>query len=68
MPLEKNTIVIDHREGLWRMRIYPDQVQLFRSRELAEAHAQEIACSHVPPWTVIVREPARRDDAPQNLR
>jgi len=34
------------------MRVYPGQVQLFRSREAAEAHAQELACATVPPWTV----------------
>jgi hypothetical protein len=54
---EKNTIVIDRRDGLWRMRLYPDTVRIFRSRELAEAHAQEVACSRIPPWTVIVRDP-----------
>lgn len=54
--VEKNTIVIDRREGLWRMRVYPDRIQFFRSRELAEAHAQEVACSQMPRWTVIVRE------------
>jgi hypothetical protein len=54
--VEKNTVVIDRREGLWRMRIYPDRIQFFRSRELAEAHAQEFACAQVPPWTVFVRE------------
>ena len=53
---EPNTIIIDQREGLWRMRVYPDQVQLFRSREQAEAYAREFACSQIPPWTVIVRE------------
>ncbi len=53
--LEENTIVVDRREGLWRMRVYPDQIQMFRSRELAEAHAQEIACSKIPAWTVVVR-------------
>jgi len=57
MPVEKNTILIDRRDGLWRMRVYPDKVQMFRSRELAEAHAQELACARVPPWTVIIREP-----------
>jgi hypothetical protein len=62
LPLERNTIVIDQREGLWRLRMYPDKMQLFRSRELAEAHAQELACSQVPPWTVIVRE--ENDHAP----
>ena len=55
--VEPNTIAIDEREGLWRMRIYPDQVQLFPSRELAEAHARDLACSKIPPWTVIVRAP-----------
>jgi hypothetical protein len=54
--LEKNTIVIDQRDGLWRMRVYPDIVQMFRSRELAEANAQDLACSRIPPWTVIIRE------------
>ena len=54
--VEKNTIVIDRRGGLWRMRVYPDTVQTFRSRELAEAHAQELACSKVPRWPVIVRD------------
>ena len=34
-----NTIIIDQREGLWRMRVYPDQVQLFRSREQAGVRA-----------------------------
>ena len=55
-----NTIVIDCRDGLWRMRIYPDQVQMFPSRELAEAHARELACSRIPAWAVIVTAP--RDD------
>jgi hypothetical protein len=55
--LERNTILIECREGLWRMRVYPDQMQLFRSRELAEAQARELACSKIPAWTVIVREP-----------
>ena len=54
----RNTILVESREGLWRMIVYPDEVQMFRSRELAEAHAQERACSQEPPWTVIVREPA----------
>lgn len=53
----RNTILVEPREGLWRMVVYPDEVQMFRSRELAEAHAQERACSRVPPWTVIIREP-----------
>ena len=53
-PLEKDTIVIERRDGLWRMRVHPDLIQLFESRELAEAHAKEIACSHIPAWTVIV--------------
>lgn len=54
MPLEKNTIVIDRRDGLWRMRTYPDAVQMFGSREQAEARAKELACAQSPPWTVIV--------------
>lgn len=58
MPdLERNTIVVDLREGLWRMRVWPDEMQLFRSRDLAEAKAREVACSKIPAWTVIVREP-----------
>jgi hypothetical protein len=57
MPtVEKDTIVIDKRDGLWRLRLYPDVVQFFPSRELAEAHAKELACSNIPPWTVIIRE------------
>lgn len=55
----KNTIIVERRDGLWRMIVYPNAVQIFRSRELAEAHAQEVACSHIPAWTVIVREPER---------
>jgi hypothetical protein len=55
--LEKNTIVIDQRDGLWRMHVYPNTVQIFRSRELAEANAQELACARIPPWTIIIREP-----------
>lgn len=55
----KNTIIVERRDGLWRMIVYPNAVQIFRSRELAEAHAQEVACSQVPAWTVIVREPER---------
>lgn len=54
--VEQNTIVIDRRGALWRMRVYPDKVQTFRSRELAEAHAQELACSKVPRWAVIIRD------------
>lgn len=57
--LERNTIVIDMRERLWRMRVWPNLIQLFPSRELAEAHAEELAMSHSPPWTVIVRKPER---------
>ena len=54
---EPNTILVERRDGLWRMVVYPDEVQMFRSRELAEAHAQEVACSKVPAWPVMVREP-----------
>lgn len=53
----RDTIIVERRDGLWRMLVYPDGVQMFRSRELAEADAQEIACSHIPAWTVIVRAP-----------
>lgn len=65
MPLEKNTIVIDRRDGLWRMRMYPDAVQMFASREQAEARAQELACAQSPPWTVVVRpgDEERRGDS-----
>jgi hypothetical protein len=56
MPdIEKNTVVVEQREGLWQMLVYPDMVQFFPSRELAEAHAQELAYSKIPPWTVVVR-------------
>ena len=48
-PPARNTILVERREGLWRMVVYPDEVQMFRSRELASRR--------VPPWTVIVREP-----------
>jgi hypothetical protein len=54
--LEQNTIRIECREGLWQMRVYPDLMQLFRSRELAEACARELACSKIPAWTVVVSE------------
>lgn len=54
--VEPNTVVVDRRDGLWRMRVHPDEVRLFRSRELAEAHARELACSRMPPWTVIIRD------------
>ena len=53
----RDTIIVERRDGLWRMIVYPNDVQIFRSRELAEAHAQEVACSRVPAWTVIIREP-----------
>jgi hypothetical protein len=55
MPLDKNTIVIDRRDGLWRMRVHPDTVQMFGTREEAEARAQELACAQDPPWTVVVK-------------
>jgi hypothetical protein len=55
--LEQNTILIECREGLWQMRVYPDLMQLFRTRELAEARARELACSKIPVWTVVVPEP-----------
>ena len=55
--LEKNTIVVERRERLWRMRVWPNLIQLFPSREQAEAQAREVACSKVPAWTVIVHEP-----------
>jgi hypothetical protein len=55
--LEQNTIVVDRRERLWRMRVWPNLIQLFPSREQAEAQAREIACSKIPAWTVIVHEP-----------
>jgi hypothetical protein len=54
--LDKDTIIVEAREGLWRMLIYPDQIQLFRSRELCEANARNLALSRIA-WTVIVREP-----------
>ena len=54
--LDKNTIIVEAREGLWRMLVYPDQIQLFPSREAAEANARNLALSRIPPWTVIVRE------------
>ena len=38
------------------MRVYPDLVRFFPSRELAEAQAHELALSRIPPWTVIVCE------------
>ena len=56
MPLQENTIVIDQRDGMWRMRVWPDQVQFFGTRESAQAHAQDLACSKTPRWTVIVRD------------
>jgi hypothetical protein len=55
---EQNTIVVEQSDGLWRVLIHPDQVQTFGSRELAVAHAQQLACSRVPASTVVVREPA----------
>jgi hypothetical protein len=55
--LERNTIVVDMRERLWRMRVWPNLIQLFPSREQAEARARELACSRTPAWTVIVHEP-----------
>jgi hypothetical protein len=55
--LEQNTIVVDQRERLWRMRVWPNLIQLFPSREQAEARARDLACSKVPVWTVIVHEP-----------
>ena len=58
--LEENTIVIDVRDGLWRMRVWPGMIRLFRSRELAEAHARDLASSKSPAWRVIVREPVTR--------
>ena len=54
--LEQNTIVVDLREGLWRMRVWPDRIRLFRSREQAETQARELARSKSPAWRVIVRE------------
>ncbi len=54
-PVERNTIVVDSREAVWRVRVYPNHVKLFLSREGAEAHAQQIACSKTPVWPVIVR-------------
>jgi hypothetical protein len=38
------------------MRVYPDAVQLFGSREQAEAYAQELACAREPSWTVIIHD------------
>ena len=55
---EQNTIVVERSDGLWRVLIHPDQVQTFGSRELAVAHAEQLAFSRVPASTVIVREPA----------
>jgi hypothetical protein len=31
-------------------------------RELAEAHAEEFACSRVPRWTVVVRDDPQPSD------
>jgi hypothetical protein len=45
------------RERLWRMRVWPNLIQMFPSREQAEMHARELACSKIPAWTVIVHEP-----------
>jgi hypothetical protein len=55
--LEQNTIVVDRRERLWRMRVWPNLIQLFPSRDQAEARARDVACSQIPAWTVIVHEP-----------
>ena len=55
---EQHTIVVERSDGLWRVLIHPDQVQTFGSRELAVAHAEQLAFSRVPASTVIVREPA----------
>jgi hypothetical protein len=55
--LERNTIVVEMRERLWRMRVWPNLIQMFPSREQAEMHARELACSKIPAWTVIVHEP-----------
>jgi hypothetical protein len=55
---EHNTIVVERSDGLWRVLIHPDQGQTFGSRELAVAHAEQLAFSRVPASTVIVREPA----------
>ena len=55
--LEPNTIVVDSREAIWRVRVYPGHVQLFLSRAMAEARARDIARLKAPPWTVILHEP-----------
>ena len=55
---EQHTIVIERHDGLWRVLIHPDQMQMFGSREFAVAHAQQLACARVPASTVVVREPA----------
>jgi len=48
---EHNTIVVERSDGLWRALIHPDQVQTFGSRELAVAHAEQLAFSRVPAST-----------------
>jgi hypothetical protein len=55
---EQNTIVVERCDGLWRVLIHPDQVQMFGSRELAVAHAQQLARARLPASMLIVREPA----------